>query len=138
MSIKINLYINKNNINCLIETIEQNLNVKIIDFKKNLLNKYFPENNQLTLTNITDRVYKDYGLLFFNLGLLPITNDNYYLNKFTIPDRTFSFLMEGTTIEIKQNNHLPKILNFNKYKEKDLNNQKQEFVLDNNDFPPLG
>jgi len=138
MSIKINLYINKNNINCLIETIEQNLNVKIIDFKKNLLNKYFPENNQLTLTNITDRVYKDYGLLFFNLGLLPITNDNYYLNKFTIPDRTFSFLMEGTTIEIKKNNHLPKILNFNKYKEKDLNNQKQEFVLDNNDFPPLG
>ena len=138
MSIKINLYINKNNINCLIETIEQNINVKIIDFKKNLLNKYFPENNQLTLTNITDRVYKDYGLLFFNLGLLPITNDNYYLNKFTIPDRTFSFLMEGTTIEIKKNNHLPKILNFNKYKEKDLNNQKQEFVLDNNDFPPLG
>ena len=138
MSIKINLYINKNNTNCLIETIEQNLNVKIIDFKKNLLNKYFPENNQLTLTNITDRVYKDYGLLFFNLGLLPITNDNYYLNKFTIPDRTFSFLMEGTTIEIKKNNHLPKILNFNKYKEKDLNNQKQEFVLDNNDFPPLG
>jgi hypothetical protein len=138
MSIKINLYINKNNTNCLIETIEQNLNVKIIDLKKNLLNKYFPENNQLTLTNITDRVYKDYGLLFFNLGLLPITNDNYYLNKFTIPDRTFSFLMEGTTIEIKKNNHLPKILNFNKYKEKDLNNQKQEFVLDNNDFPPLG
>ena len=138
MSIKINLYINKYNINCLIETIEQNLNVKIIDFKKNLLNKYFPENNQLTLTNITDRVYKDYGLLFFNLGTLPITNDNYYLNKFTIPDRTFSFLMEGTTIEIKKNNHLPKILNFNKYKEKDLNNQKQEFVLDNNDFPPLG
>ena len=135
MSIKINLYINKNNTNCLIETIEQNLNVKIIDLKKNLLNKYFPENNQLTLT---DRVYKDYGLLFFNLGLLPITNDNYYLNKFTIPDRTFSFLMEGTTIEIKQNNHLPKILNFNKYKEKDLNNKKQEFVLDNNDFPPLG
>lgn len=138
MSIKINLYIQKNNKNSFIETIEQNLNVKIIDLKKNLLNKYFPENNQLTLTNITDRVYKDYGLLFFNLGLLPITNDNYYLNKFTIPDRTFSFLMEGTTIEIKQNNHLPKILNFNKYKEKDLNNQKQEFVLDNNDFPPLG
>jgi len=34
MSIKINLYINKNNINCLIETIEQNLNVKIIALKK--------------------------------------------------------------------------------------------------------
>ena len=31
MSIKINLYIQKNNTNCLIETIEQNLNVKIID-----------------------------------------------------------------------------------------------------------
>ena len=138
MSIKINLYINKNNTNSFIETIEQDLNVKIIDLKKKLLTKYFPENNQLTLTNITDRVYKDYGLLFFNLGTLPITNDNYYLNKFTIPNRTFSFLMEGTTIEIKENNHLPKILNFNKYKEKDLNNHKQEFVLDTNDFPPLG
>ena len=144
MSIQINIYILKDNTNCLLETINQNLNIKFIDFKKNLLNKYFPDKNNLIINNITERIYKDYGLLFFNLGLLPTTNDNYYLSKFTIPNRTFSFLIEGNNIEIKNkeikksnlNNEIKK-LNFNKYKEK-ISNEKNEFILNNDDFPPLG
>ena len=142
MSIQINIYILKDNTNCLLETINQNLNIKFIDFK-NLLNKYFPDKNNLII-NITERIYKDYGLLFFNLGLLPTTNDNYYLSKFTIPNRTFSFLIEGNNIEIKNKeikksnlNNETKKLNFKKYKEKDFND-KNEFILNNDDFPPLG
>ena len=40
----------------------------------------------MNITNITEKIYKDYGLLFFDKGLLPETLDNYTLNKFTIED----------------------------------------------------
>ena len=37
MSITINIYIKKNNEECLVETFEQNLNVKLIDLKKTII-----------------------------------------------------------------------------------------------------
>tara|TARA_B110000483_G_scaffold95495_1_gene117372 strand:+ start:10037 stop:10456 length:420 start_codon:yes stop_codon:yes gene_type:complete len=138
MSITTKIYIKKNNEECLVETFEQDLNVKITDFKNQLLKKYFPENNYLQLTNINERVYKDYGLLFFELGLLPSTNDNYLLSKFTIPNRTFSFLIQGINEEKKVFKQ-PTRINFNnKY-----SNQKNEiphevgYVFKEEDFPPL-
>ena len=145
MSVKIKIFKFVNNENKFIEEINQDLNIKFIDFKKKLLEKYFPENNFLEINNISERVFKDYGLLFFNLGVLPSTNDNYLLSKFTIPERTFSFLIKGSNQEKKEFNHqdnknklnqLPKIMNFNKYQEKNTNNK--EFVMDLNEFPPLG
>ena len=72
MSITIHIYKqneneNENeNENILLETIEQNLSIKMIEFKNNLLKKYFPENNFLEIYNNTERIYKDYGLLFFD------------------------------------------------------------------------
>lgn len=138
MSITTKIYIKKNNEECLVETFEQNLNVKITDFKNQLLKKYFPENNYLQLTNINERVYKDYGLLFFELGLLPSTNDNYLLSKFTTPNRTFSFLIQGINEEKKVFKQ-PTRINFNnKY-----SNQKNEvpqqvgYVYKEEDFPSL-
>ena len=138
MSITTKIYIKKNNEECLVETFEQDLNVKITDFKNQLLKKYFPENNYLQLTNINERVYKDYGLLFFELGLLPSTNDNYLLNKFTTPNRTFSFLIQGINEEKKVFKQ-PTRINFNnKY-----SNQKNEvpqqvgYVYKEEDFPSL-
>ena len=140
MSINIKIYTIKNNKESLIETISQRLDIKMVDFKNELLKKYFPENNYLEINNVTERVYKDYGMLFFDKGILPDTNDNYLLNKFTIPDRTFSFLINGKTIEkkIKQTqNFKPRTnLNFNKYKDKDPN-EVEPFVLNEEDFPPL-
>lgn len=139
MSIKINIYILKKNQESLVETIDQQLDIKIIDLKNNLLSKYFPENNYLEINNITERVYKDYGMLFFDKGILPDINDNYLLNKFTIPDRTFSFLINGKTIDKtknKQNNSSYKPINFNKYKQKDPN-EPEPFVFKEEDFPPL-
>ena len=139
MSIKINIYKLNKNQECLIETIEQDLNVKMIDFKNQLLSKYFPDNNYLEINNITERVYKDYGMLFFDKGILPNTNDNYMLNKFTIGNRTFSFLINGKTVEKKNNKNDEKktpFTNFNKYKPK--NQEKPEsFILKDEDFPPL-
>lgn len=137
MSITINLYLKKNNENCLVETFNQDLNVKMIDFKNKLLKKYFPENNYLEITNINDRVYKDYGLLFFELGLLPGTNDNYLLSKFTTPNRTFSFLIHGINEEKKVFKQ-PTRINFNKYSnQKNEETQQAGYVYKEEDFPPL-
>ena len=137
MSIKINIYKLNKNEESLIDTIDQDLNIKMIDFKNQLLAKYFPENNYLEINNITERVYKDYGMLFFDKGILPDTNDNYMLNKFTISNRTFSFLINGKTIE-KKNNNLEKksFINFNKYKPKNPD-EPEPFILKDEDFPPL-
>lgn len=138
MSIKINIYIRKKNEEALIETIDQSLNIKMIDFKDLLLKKYFPENNDLEIDNISDRVYKDYGMLFFDKGILPNTNDNYLLSKFTIPNRTFSFLINGKNVEKKNNNkaHNKQFVNFNKYKPRDPN-EPEPFIFKEEDFPPL-
>ena len=138
MSIKINIYILKKKEEVLVETINQDLNIKIIDFKNQLLSKYFPENNYLEINNITERVYKDYGMLFFDKGILPETNDNYLLSKFTIPDRSFSFLIYGKNIEKKISNQIQnkQYVSFNKYKPKDPN-EPEPFILKEEDFPPL-
>lgn len=139
MSIKINIYKLNKNEEYLIDTIEQDLNIKMIDFKNQLLSKYFPENNYLEINNITERVYKDYGMLFFDKGILPNTNDNYMLNKFTIGNRTFSFLINGKTIEKKSNENVAKktpFTNFNKYKPKNPD-EPEPFILKDEDFPPL-
>ena len=71
-----------------------NLSNKIIDVKTHILkdlygNKY----NNLDFENITERVYKDFGKLFFEKGLLPNTIDNYKLEQFTSENRTFSFFL---------------------------------------------
>ena len=137
MSITTKIYIKKDNEECLVETLQQDLNVKLIDFKNQLLKKYFPENNYLEITNINERVYKDYGLLFFELGLLPSTNDNYLLSKFTIPNRTFSFLIHGINEEKKVFKQ-PTRLNFNKYSnQKNDVHQQKGYVYKEEDFPPL-
>jgi len=137
MSITTKIYIKKDNEECLVETLQQDLNVKLIDFKNQLLKKYFPENNYLEITNINERVYKDYGLLFFELGLLPSTNDNYLLSKFTIPNRTFSFLIHGINEEKKVFKQ-PTRINFNKYSnQKNEVHQQVGYVYKEEDFPPL-
>jgi hypothetical protein len=102
MSVTINIYKTNENENILLETIEQKLSIKMIDFKNDLLKKYFPENNYLEIYNNTEKIYKDYGLLFFDKGLIPDINDNYLLSKFTIPIRTNTFVIKGVNVEKKK------------------------------------
>lgn len=147
--ISINLFIKVNNENILKETISVDINSKIHELKKQILTLLFDKNvnyNSVNLTNITSRVYKDYGLLFFDKGLLPDTLDNFTLSKFTIEDRTFDFLVEPSNKinnvsenNFKQNNRSKGIYNPNKrfnpqYEEK---NEQVEFVFNEEDFPPL-
>jgi hypothetical protein len=112
-----------------------NLNIKIIDIKKEILKKTFNnEYNYLDLENVTERVYKDFGKLFFDKGILPSTIDNYKLEEFTNDNRTFSFIALPKNIEINQklkedSGFLKKIV------KKQLKNN-QLFIYDD-DFPPL-
>ena len=149
MSITIHIYKqNENeNENILLETIEQNLSIKMIEFKNNLLKKYFPENNFLEIYNNTERIYKDYGLLFFDKGLLPDTNDNYLLSKFSIPIRTFTFTIKGINVEKKKQTPVIEKKNLNLHKKyrsygnegnEGYETKKEEgYVYNEEDFPAL-
>jgi hypothetical protein len=113
-----------------------NLNDKIIDIKNKILidtfnNKY----NSLDMTNITERVYKDFGKLFFDKGLLPLTIDNYKLSEFTIGGRTFSFLVSGKNIE--KINDVKKECKFIQKIIKEDRKKNDGFVFYDDDFPAL-
>jgi hypothetical protein len=125
-----------------------NMNEKIIDIKNKILKDIFNssdilrekipnEFNYLDFENITEKIYKDYGKLFFDKGLLPRTIDNYRIKDFTIDNREFSFLCIPNIIEnpkLIRNNFHKKIRKENTYKAPQKENK---FVFNEDDFPPL-
>ena len=144
--IYLNLYINENSENIFKEKIEINIKDKICELREKILNKYFDNNiyNYVNLTNITSRVYKDYGMLFFDKGLLPDIVNNYTIDKFTTEDRTFDFLIEPCKKiinKIKITNRVSAKKSFydpNRRFNNDYVEEKQEgFVFREEDFPPL-
>jgi hypothetical protein len=113
-----------------------NLNDKIIDIKNKILNNTFKNKyNHLEIINITEKVYKDYGKLFFDKGLLPSSIDNYTLSQFTNEDRIFSFLIKGKNVEKIIHKHNDKDSFIKKIIKEDRKNS--EFKLYDDDFPPL-
>ena len=159
-SVEFKIYKKENETNTYLKTYVFELNKKIIDVKNTILNDFFKgQYNYIELTNITERVYKDYGLLFFDKGLIPSINDNYTLEKFTIPNRTFNFVAETMNKETNNNtnnniNNKRKLTNdnnnsnssyySNKYSNKynDTNksssvNSNTGFLIKEEDFPPL-
>jgi hypothetical protein len=118
-----------------------NLNDKIIDIKNRILKESFNNKfNALDMENITEKVYKDFGKLFFDKGLLPVTVDKYKLGEFTIGNRTFSFLVMPKNVEMKadiksnDNKELSFLKKMIKEDMKKTNNN--QFIYDI-DFPPL-
>ena len=155
-SVEFKIYKKENETNTYLKTYVFELNKKIIDIKNTILNDFFKgQYNYVELTNITERVYKDYGLLFFDKGLIPPINDNYTLEKFTIPNRTFSFVAETMNKELSSNNNNKRKLtndtdNYsgnnrsNNYSNKYSNkynstsiNANSGFLIKEEDFPPL-
>ena len=113
-----------------------NLNDKIIDIKNKILNDTFNNKfNNLEMVNITERIYKDFGKLFFDKGLLPQTINNYKLTEFTCGGRVFSFLVSATNVEKIVN--IKKESNFIKNIIKEDRKKNNEFVFYNDEFPPL-
>jgi hypothetical protein len=136
-------FIKQNNNNILFKEYTISLKFKIIDIKnliiKNLIDNNLFDNNKFNyvdLENITDKIYKDFGKLYFDKGILPMTYDNYILSDFTGDNRIFEFIIIPTNIKQniqvnKPSGILKKVIN----EEKKKNN---EFTLDTDDFPPLG
>ena len=156
-------------------TIE--LNKKIIDLKKNILNDLKNDNkldnsdiNYIDLDNKNEKVFKDFVKLSLNKGILPSSFDNYKFSDITVSDRTFIFIaLQIINKSINLNNIPEKIFynekntmeniskysnnqnmnkynnnqNMNKYRNKfndDKDNsieKNNNFVFNNNDFPPL-
>ena len=115
-----------------------NLNDKIIDIKNRILKESFNNKfNSLDMENITEKVYKDFGKLFFDKGLLQNTVDKYKLGEFTLGNRFFSFLVIPKNVEVKPKQHntdmgvLKKMIKENMLKSNDAS-----FIYDI-DFPPL-
>ena len=146
MSIHIKLYVLENSNHVLKKELNIELNKTIYDLKQEILTTLFNHShNDVEISNISDRVYKDYGLLFFDHGKLPGNIDYIKLEKFTIENRTFSFLVEPVN---KTHVHVtpkvaPKNL-FSKYRTIDKNKEHEESNTDNGrfiyveeDFPSL-
>ncbi len=144
MSIQIKLFMYNNNDISFCKEITISLDKTICELKNEILNTLnLTEFNDVQINNISERVYKDYGLLFFDKGFLPNNIDNFKLERFTLKDRCFSFIING--ININKNNSLPKIAPknlFNKYKNNkqemnDKSTKQGSFNYNEEEFPPL-
>jgi len=146
-SVNILVFLSENSDKNLFKEYVFKLDKKIIDVKNSILEDLKSKSNTMNLSkdnynyidldNITEKIYKDFGKLFFSNGVLPIIFDNYKLSEFTIENRTFHFLAIPKVNNInnkqfsKPSGVLKKVIH-------EQNNKKNEFVFDNNDFPPLG
>ena len=144
MSIQIKLFVNIEKKISFQKEITISLENTINELKNEILNTLnWNEFNDVEINNITERIYKDYGMMFFDKGFLQKNIDNFKLNKFTIKNRTFSFLVYG--VKKEKINSLPIIMPrnlFNKYKneqqEYNINNTNQSsFKYNEEEFPPL-
>ena len=121
------------------------LDEKIINIKNMILNDLNESDssnfNKLEMNNITERIYKDFGKLFFDKGTVPDTIYNYKLLQLTNGNRTFSFTINGKNIinnVVQKKNDQPyvlkRIIKEDREKRQKDNN---EFYYDADDFPPL-
>lgn len=119
------------------------LNMRICDIREKIANELSNDkNNYANLDNITERIYKDFGKLFFEKGLLPMTVDNYKLEQFTNGGRTFTFCVSLITQPKKdvikkdvsdQNSTLKRLIK----EERNIKNKDEGFVFYEDDFPAL-
>lgn len=134
---------NQNNENnktkILLKEYNFDLKIKIIDIKNIILEELFNnEYNSLDFENINERVYKDFGKLFFDKGLLPSTIDNYKLSDFTNGDRVFEFIAYPKNIDVIKKNIVKEDYNSRVLK-KIITEERysKEFVIYDDEFPPL-
>ena len=130
---------NNNNTKILLKDYNFDLKVKIIDIKNIILKELFNnEYNSLDFENINERVYKDFGKLFFDKGLLPSTIDNYKLGDFTNGNRVFEFIAYPKNIDVIKKNIVKQDCNSGVLKKIIMEERgSKEFFIYDDDFPPL-
>jgi hypothetical protein len=125
-----------------IKDYEIDINMKIIELKNMILKDIFNNQfNDILFENITSRVYKDYGKLFFDIGVLPNTIDNYKLSQFTNANREFLFIVNGNNKEQEPDKIYTKKIIKEEKKYNSMNDSRNDsrnnFIYCDNDFPPL-
>ncbi len=82
------------------ETYEFPFDIRIYDLRMEIMWRLFPgdrpyheEKYYLEMEYIGNKVYKDFGKLFFDKGKIPKTNDSFPLSKFTSEERTYEFVV---------------------------------------------
>ena len=137
------IYKLENNQKVFLKKYNYSLDKTILELKNEIIKDFYQNQfNYINFMNITEKVYKDYGLLFFDKGLISAINDNYPLNKFSIPNRVFSFLIEPIQLETKKrelnNENKPKFKS-RRYELKNSNyhSNDKNYVFNEDDFPPL-
>lgn len=117
------------------------LNENISDIKRTIaLELSDGKNTYVSLENITERIYKDFGKLFFERGVIPMTVDNCKLEQFTNAGREFSFIAEISNNEPKKiiknnvnNSTIKKLIE----EDRKSKNPDSGYVFYEDDFPPL-
>lgn len=150
-SINIDIYKNINDQQVYLKSYTYPLHKTLLELKKEILNDFFQNQFEyIQFINITPKIYKDYGLMFFDKGLIPSINDNYTFDKFTLPNRIFQFLIEPTNANInvgsrkrQMNNSEIKRGSYKHPRYEIENNQytsrpSQVYEFNEHDFPPLG
>jgi hypothetical protein len=149
----------------LAKTYIVSLDEKIIDIKKRIAKDFFDnEYDSVFLENKTKRIYKDFGKLFFDKGMMPETNNNFCLREFTIENRVIDFeiypnKINNTSVDttkneihLNQNSYKSSSVNMNsdsnqytnnkyqkQYNNQDILNKKNNnnFIYSDEDFPKL-
>jgi hypothetical protein len=150
-SINIDIYKNVNDQQVYLKSYNYPLHKTLLELKKEILQDFFNNQyNYIQLMNITPKIYKDYGLMFFDKGLIPTINDNYTFDKFTLPDRTFQFLVEPTDLASHTKIRKREVSNIGmkkgvyKHPRNEMENNQyaprppQVYEFNEDDFPPLG
>jgi hypothetical protein len=121
------------------------LHTTFLEVRRRIAEDLFQKpNGYVELYNNTSRIYKDYGKLFFDYGLIPSTFDYYPLSDITIGGRTFIFhaLPSEDQYTIKRDGPSPSTLTGlyqDRFKSKKQRTEEApaEFVYYENDFPSL-
>jgi hypothetical protein len=138
----------------------KNIKTKILEYYNTNNIDNIEQYNYIDLENITTKIYKDYGKLFFDKGILPSSNDNYKLEDFSIIDnsRIYTFIailkkIEKIEKDNEQKKYQPKNYQQKNYEQKNYEQKnyeqknyeqknynilkKDEFIFKEEDFPPL-
>lgn len=126
---------------------EYNNNIKLIDIKKDLLEKYYNTDNEVKYLDFifeNDKPIKHFGKLYLEPGIIPTTMDKYPLNRFSIDN------VDTLKIRIEINNSINLIAMYDNIKNNKINiripsiqTQKEEkeekgnFVFKEEEFPAL-
>jgi len=120
--------------------LEVNKNIKIIDLKKIIMEKFKISAIYIDLELLLERPIRKFGKFNLEPGILPQSFDNSKIEDFAFGNEILSIKILNnnnyTYKQKKKNNFIKRRRVGNKERKKQK--KEEDFVLNKNDFPPLG